>query len=68
MEVSALPLSQEEIALLATGPLFRNTEEGMLRSLTELEGASLVRFDPGVVYSPGTSAAPWGWCCRGSSR
>ena len=52
MEVSALPLSQEEIALLAAGPLFRNTEEGMLRSLTELEGAGLVRFDPGVVYSP----------------
>ena len=47
-----MPLSQEEIALLAAGPLFRNTEEGMLRSLTELEGASLVRFDPGVVYSP----------------
>lgn len=47
-----LPLTQEEISLLANGPLFRQTDRELLRSLTELEGTGLVRFDPGVVYSP----------------
>lgn len=47
-----LPLSQEEISLLAACPLFRDTDPALLRSLTELEGAGLVQFDPGVVYSP----------------
>ena len=47
-----LSLTQAEIALLANGPLFRQTDRDLLRSLAELEGAGLVRFDPGVVYSP----------------
>ena len=47
-----LPLSQEELSLLAGCPLFRGTDGALLRSLTEPEGAGLVRFDPGVVYSP----------------
>ncbi|MCI9156249.1 MAG: Crp/Fnr family transcriptional regulator [Lawsonibacter sp.] len=47
-----MPLTQEEMSLLINGPLFRDVGEELLRSLTELEGASLVRFDPGVVYSP----------------
>lgn len=47
-----LPLAQEEISLLSNGPLFRGVDGALLRSLTELEGACLVPFDPGVVYSP----------------
>ncbi len=47
-----LPLTQEEIALLANGPLFRGVDGTLLRSLAEFDGASLARFDPGVVYSP----------------
>ena len=47
-----LSLTQAEIALLANGPLFRQTDRDLLRSLAELEGTGLVRFDPGVVYSP----------------
>lgn len=47
-----LPLSQQEIALLAGGPLFRDVDGDLLRSLAECDGAGLVQFDPGVVYSP----------------
>lgn len=47
-----MSLTQEELTLLAGCPLFRQADGALLRSLTELEGASLVRFDPGVVYSP----------------
>jgi CRP-like cAMP-binding protein len=47
-----LSLKQEELTLLAGCPLFRQADGSLLRSLTELEGAGLVRFDPGVVYSP----------------
>jgi len=47
-----LSLTQEELTLLAGCPLFRQADRSLLRSLTELEGAGLVRFDPGVVYSP----------------
>ena len=47
-----LPLSQEELSLLAGCPLFRGVDGALLRSLTELEGAGVVQFDPGVVYSP----------------
>lgn len=38
--------------MLAGCPLFRQADGALLRSLTELEGASLVQFDPGIVYSP----------------
>lgn len=47
-----LPLSQEELSLLARCPLFRDVDGALLRSLTELEGAGVVQFDPGIVYSP----------------
>lgn len=47
-----LSISQEEISLLAACSLFRGVELPLLRTLTEVEGAGLVRFDPGVVYSP----------------
>ncbi len=47
-----LPLTQKEISLLAHSPLFQGVEEEVLLHLAELEGASLVRFEPGVVYSP----------------
>ncbi len=47
-----MSLKQEELTLLAGCPLFRQADGSLLRSLTELEGAGLVRFDPGVVYSP----------------
>ncbi len=47
-----MSLKQEELTLLAGCPLFRQADRSLLRSLTELEGAGLVRFDPGVVYSP----------------
>ena len=47
-----LPLSQEELSLLARCPLFRQADGALLRSLTELEGAGVVQFDPGIVYSP----------------
>ena len=47
-----MSLTQEELTLLAGCPLFRQADRSLLRSLTELEGAGLVRFDPGVVYSP----------------
>lgn len=47
-----MSLTQEELTLLAGCPLFRQADGALLRSLTELEGASLVQFDPGIVYSP----------------
>lgn len=47
-----LPLSQEELSLLTRCPLFRQADGALLRSLTELEGAGVVQFDPGIVYSP----------------
>lgn len=47
-----LPLSQEELSLLAGCPLFRDVDGALLRSLTELAGAGVVQFDPGIVYSP----------------
>lgn len=50
--MTALSLTREEISLLTACPLFRGADGDLLGSLTELEGAGLVRFDPGVVYSP----------------
>lgn len=47
-----MPLTGPEISLLTGCPLFQGVGEEQLRSLTELEGAGLVQFDPGVVYSP----------------
>ncbi len=47
-----MPLTREDVSLLAACPLFRDTEPELLRTLFELKGADLVRFDPGVVYSP----------------
>lgn len=47
-----MSLKQEELSLLARCPLFWQADGALLRSLTELEGASLVQFDPGIVYSP----------------
>ena len=47
-----MSLSRSEISLLTAGPLFRGVSEELLQALAELEGASLVRFEPGVVYSP----------------
>lgn len=47
-----MPLSQEELSLLTRCPLFRQADGALLRSLTELEGAGVVQFDPGIVYSP----------------
>lgn len=47
-----LSLKQEELSLLAGCPLFQDVDGALLRSLPELEGAGLVRFDPGVIYSP----------------
>jgi CRP-like cAMP-binding protein len=52
MEMMTLPLTRKEISLLAHSPLFQGVEEEILLHLAELEGASLVRFDAGVVYSP----------------
>ena len=46
-------IDQAEAALLTQGPLFRGVPPALLRSLLELEGAGRVRFDPGLVYSPG---------------
>ena len=50
--MTALSLTREEISLLAACPLFRGADGDLLGSLTELEGAGLVQFDSGVVYSP----------------
>lgn len=50
--MTALSLTREEISLLAACPLFRGVDGDLLGSLTELEGAGLVQFDSGVVYSP----------------
>ena len=47
-----MSLSRSEISLLTAGPLFRGVSEELLQALAGAEGASLVRFDPGVVYSP----------------
>lgn len=47
-----MSLKQEELSLLAGCPLFQDVDGALLRSLPELEGAGLVRFDPGVIYSP----------------
>lgn len=47
-----MSLTQEEISLLANCPLFRQADGALLRSLAELEGAGLVQFDSGIVYSP----------------
>ena len=47
-----MPLTREEAALLLRGPLFRNVDKALLFRLAEEEGASRVRFEPGVVYSP----------------
>lgn len=47
-----MSLSRSEISLLTAGPLFRGVSEELLQTLAGAEGASLVRFDPGVVYSP----------------
>ena len=48
-----MSLTQEEADLLANGPLFRNVDGALLRSLEDAEGCGRVRFEPGqVVYSP----------------
>ena len=47
-----MSLSRSEISLLTAGPLFRGVSEELLQALAGTEGASLVRFEPGVVYSP----------------
>ena len=47
-----MSLSRSEISLLTAGPLFRGVSEELLQALAGTEGASLVRFDSGVVYSP----------------
>lgn len=47
-----MSLSRSEISLLTAGPLFRGVSEELLQTLAGTEGASLVRFDSGVVYSP----------------
>ena len=47
-----MSLSRSEISRLTAGPLFRGVSEELLQTLAGTEGASLVRFDPGVVYSP----------------
>lgn len=47
-----MSLTQEELTLLAGCSLFRDVGGVLLRSLTELEGAGVVQFNPGVVYSP----------------
>lgn len=47
-----MSLSRSEISLLTAGPLFRGVSEELLQTLAGTEGASLVRFEPGVVYSP----------------
>lgn len=47
-----MPLTREEIALLSSCPLFQGVDERALRALAEEEGAGLVQFQPGVVYSP----------------
>lgn len=47
-----MSLKREELSLLAGCPLFQDVDGALLRSLPELEGAGLVRFDPGVIYSP----------------
>ena len=48
-----MSLSQEEISLLSAGPLFHGTDSALLQALLDMEGASRVWFDPGLVYSPG---------------
>ena len=50
--MTGLTLSQEEISLLLSGPLFRRVSQELLRDLVERDGAARVPFDPGVVYSP----------------
>ena len=47
-----MSLSRSEISLLTAGPLFRGVSEELLQALAGTEGASLVRFEPGLVYSP----------------
>ncbi len=47
-----MSLSRSEISLLTAGPLFHGVSEELLQTLAGTEGASLIRFDPGVVYSP----------------
>ena len=47
-----MSLSRSEISLLTAGPLFRGVSEELLQALAGAEGASLVRFEPGLVYSP----------------
>ncbi len=47
-----MSLSRSEISLLTAGPLFCGVSEELLQALAGTEGASLVRFDSGVVYSP----------------
>lgn len=47
-----MPLTGPEISLLTRCPLFCGTGGALMQALTEAEGASLVQFDPGVVYSP----------------
>lgn len=47
-----MSFTQEEITLLADGPLFRNVDEAFLQALEGAEGAGRVWFQPGVVYSP----------------
>ena len=47
-----MSLTQEELTLLAGCPLFRQADGPLLRSLTELKGAGLIQFEPGIVYSP----------------
>ena len=48
-----MALTQEEIALLTDGPLFRYVDGALLQSLEEAEGCDRIRFEPGqVVYSP----------------
>ena len=49
----ALSLSQEEIALLLSCPLFQGETEALLCRLTRTEGAEQAAFAPGqVVYDP----------------
>jgi len=63
-----LSLSREEISLLANCPLFRNVDEPLLYALVEREGASRVRFGPGVVYSPQTFRRSLGVVLSGQLR
>ena len=47
-----MSLNHSEITLLNAGPLFHGVSEELIQTLAGMEGASLVRFEPGVVYSP----------------